>query len=129
MLKLPANNQTIDGYISMFPPHVQEILQKIRKVIHQAAPDANEAIKYQLATFQLNGNLVHFGAFAEHIGFYPTPSAIKHFKKELAGYETATGTIKFPLSEPIPFDLIREITEFRVTENLAKPKKKAYVRK
>lgn len=129
MLKLPAKEQTIDKYISLFPPHVQEILQKIRALIHKEVPEATEAIKYQLPTFQLNGNLVHFGAFAEHIGFYPTPTVITQFEKELKSYETAKGSIQFPLDQPIPYDLIREMVKFRVTQHLAKPQKTAYGRK
>jgi uncharacterized protein YdhG (YjbR/CyaY superfamily) len=114
--------QSIDEYIAGFPPDLQEILEKIRLTIRQAAPKAEEAIKYQIPTFTLNGNLVHFAAFKKHIGFYPTPTGTEKFKKELAAYESAKGSIKFPLDRPIPFGLISKIVKFRVKENLAKTK-------
>jgi len=109
---------TIDEYIVGFPDDVQEILQEIRMTIRKAAPDAEEAIKYQIPTFTLKGNLVHFAAFKEHIGFYPTPTGTEAFQKELSDYKSGKGSIQFPLDEPIPFDLIRRIVEFRVRENL-----------
>lgn len=125
-------NQTaprdIDEYIAGFPKDVQEILEKIRMTIRKAAPDAEEIIKYQIPTFTLKGNLVHFGAFKKHIGFYPAPSGIEEFKEELSVYEGAKGSIKFPLDKPIPFALISKIVKFRVKENMgrgeAKRKKK-----
>ena len=111
-------NQTaprdMDEYIAGFPKHVQEILEKIRMTIRKAAPDAEEIIKYQIPTFTLKGNLVHFGAFKKHIGFYPAPSGIEEFKEELSVYEGAKGSIKFPLDKPIPFALISKIVKFRV---------------
>jgi uncharacterized protein YdhG (YjbR/CyaY superfamily) len=120
--------KTIDEYIAGFPHDVQEILEKIRMTIRKAAPDAEEAIKYQMPTFTLKGNLVHFAAFKKHIGFYPTPTGIEKFKNELSVYEGAKGSVEFPLDKPIPFDLIGEIVKFRVRENLdraeAKQKKK-----
>lgn len=115
-----ATPRTIDEYIAGFDPDVQKILQKVRATIRAAAPEAGEAIKYQLPTFVLNGNLVHFGAFKHHIGLYPTPSATEEFKAELAPYESAKASVKFPLDEPIPYDLIRHIVEFRVAEMSAK---------
>ena len=117
-------NQTapkdIDEYIEGFPKDVQEILEKIRRTIREAAPDAEEAIKYQMPTFVLNGNLVHFAAFKNHIGFYPAPRAIEEFKDELSVYKGAKGSVQFPLGEPVPFDLIRRIVKLRVTDNLKK---------
>ena len=107
---------TIDDYISGFPESVQAILQEIRRVIREAAPQATEAIKYRIPTLVLGGNLVHFAAFERHIGFYPTPSGIERFKEELAGYKGAKGSVQFPLHEPIPYDLIRRVVEFRVKE-------------
>lgn len=107
---------TIDEYIAGFPPDLQEILQTIRATIREAAPDAGEAIKYQIPTFTLNGNLVHFAAFKNHIGFYPTPTGTEHFEEELSAYKRAKGSVQFPLDQPIPYDLIRRITEFRVKE-------------
>ncbi len=113
---------TIDEYIGTFPEDVQQILEKIRQTIHEAAPEAVEAISYQMPTFKLNGNLVHFAAFKHHIGFYPTPSGIEAFKKELSQYSGAKGSVQFPLDKPIPYDLVQKITRFRVKENLEKTK-------
>lgn len=110
--------RNIDEYIAGFPPDVQEILEKIRVTIRKAAPDAKETIKYQMPTFTLKGNLVHFAAFKTHIGFYPTPSGIEKFKDELAVYEGAKGSVQFPLDKPIPYDLIDRIVKFRAKENL-----------
>ncbi len=109
--------QSIDSYISLFPSHVQEILQKIRSVIAQAAPTASETINYQMPTFVLNGNLVHFAAYKKHIGFYPTPSGIEQFSEEIKNYKWAKGSVQFPLNQPIPYDLIRRMVEFRLKEN------------
>jgi uncharacterized protein YdhG (YjbR/CyaY superfamily) len=120
--------RNIDEYIAAFPPDVQEILEKIRLTIRKAAPDAEEAIKYQMPTFTLKGNLVHFAAFKMHVGFYPTPTGTEKFRKEVSVYQGAKGSVKFPLDKPIPFALIRRIVKFRVKENLdraaAKRKKK-----
>ena len=118
----------IDEYIAGFPKDVQDILQEIRGIIKKAAPDAEEAIKYQIPTFVLNGNLVLFAAFQKHVGFYPTPSGIKEFKDELSAYDSAKGSVQFPLDRPIPFNLIRKIAKFRVKEArkkvAAKPRKR-----
>ena len=119
--------QTMDEYIAGFPKDVQRILEKVRLTIRKAAPQAEETINYRMPTFTLNGNLVHFAAFKNHIGFYPTPSGIEKFKGELSVYEGAKGSVRFPLDQPIPFDLIGKITKFRVKENLeraAKQKKR-----
>ncbi|MFZ5820463.1 MAG: iron chaperone [Chloroflexota bacterium] len=116
--------QTIDEYIAGFPKDVQEILEKLRGVIRAAAPDAAETISYQIPTFTLAGNLVHFAAYKNHIGFYPAPSSIAEFENELSPYEKAKGSVKFPLDEPLPFDLISEIVAFRVEENLEKAEAK-----
>ena len=112
--------QNIDDYIAGFPKDVQAILEKIRMTIRTAAPDAEETIKYQIPTFTLKGNLVHFAAYKKHIGFYPAPRGIEKFKNELSVYEGAKGSVKFPLDKPIPFDLISRIVKFRVKENLAR---------
>lgn len=114
----------IDEYIANFPPDVQKVLQKVRKIIRKVAPDAQEKINYGIPTFTLNGNLVHYAGFKSHIGFYPTPSGIEKFKSELSKYEGAKGSVKFPLDQPIPYELIQKITEFRVQEQQAKAKKK-----
>ncbi len=110
----------INEYIASFPKDVQEILQKIRMTIRKAAPDAEETIKYDLPTFTLMGNLVHFAAFKKHIGFYPPVRGNEKLKKALSVYEGPKGSLKFPLDEPIPYDLISEIVSLRMKENLEK---------
>ena len=111
---------SIDEYIASFPKNVQDVLQQVRQAIKEAAPKSEEAISYNMPAFKLNGNLVWFGAFKNHIGFYPIESAVKEFKDKLAGYEVSKvqGTIKFPFNKPIPLSLIKEIVNFRVQENL-----------
>ena len=110
--------KTIDEYISMFPEDVQNILEKLRQAIKESAPGAEEAIRYRMPTFKLSGNLVHFAAFSDHIGFFPTSSGKEAFKKQVAQYKGGRGTIQFPLDKPIPFDLVRRIVKYRVKENL-----------
>jgi uncharacterized protein YdhG (YjbR/CyaY superfamily) len=120
---------SIDEYIAGFPEEIQEKLQKVRQTVRQAAPEAKETIKYRMPTFELKGNLVHFAAYKQHIGFYPAPSGIENFQEELATYKSSKGAIQFPLEKPIPYGLIAEIVRFRVKENLqkaeAKKRKKA----
>lgn len=113
----------IESYIKSYPKDIQPILQKLRATIQKAAPKARETIKYGIPTFVLNGNLVHFGAYKTHIGFYPTPSGIRNFKKELSDYEITKGTVRFPIGMPLPFGLITKIVKFRVKENIAREKK------
>lgn len=115
-----TNYHSIGEYISTFPEEVQKKLEKIRQTIRKAAPEAKEVISYQMPTFRQNGVLVHFAAHTHHIGFYPTPSAIKAFEDELESYESAKGSVKFPLDEPMPLDLIKEMVKFRIKENLEK---------
>lgn len=115
---------TIDEYIATFPAETQNILQEVRALIKAAAPEAKEKISYQMPTFDLNGNLVHFAAFKSHIGFYPTPSGIEAFQQELSGYTGAKGSVQFPIDQPMPLDLIRRIVEYRVAENIKKSQKK-----
>ncbi|MEI9912590.1 MAG: DUF1801 domain-containing protein [Bacteroidota bacterium] len=115
---------SIDKYIAGFPKHIQELLQKLRATISKAAPGAEETINYAIPTFILKGNLVHFAAFKNHIGFYPAPSGIEAFKKELSVYEGAKGSIKFPIEQPLPLALITKIVKFRVKENLERSKQK-----
>jgi len=117
MEKPLATPQTIDEYIALYPPEIQTIMQSVRQVIRLAAPMAKEAISYQMPTFKLNGNLIHFAAHRHHLGLYPAPSGILAFQSELKGYVTSKGAIQFPFDQPIPLDLIRKITEFRVREN------------
>ncbi|MBZ0300209.1 MAG: DUF1801 domain-containing protein [Anaerolineae bacterium] len=119
-----AQFNTIDDYIATFPEDVQAILEKMRQTIHDAAPDAEEAISYQMPTFKLHGNLVHFAAFKNHIGLYPAPSGIREFAEELAPYAAAKGSIQFPKDQPIPYDLVTRIVQYRVQENLEKQRRK-----
>ncbi|CRK83053.1 iron chaperone [Neobacillus massiliamazoniensis] len=116
--------KTIDEYILQFPIEVQEILKTIRKVIKEAAPDAKEKISYQMPAFVLNGTLVYFAAFKNHIGFFPTSSGINAFKKELSEYKGGKGSVQFPLDKPIPYELISKIVTFRVAENVKKVESK-----
>lgn len=121
------NNQAenIDEYIAGFPKDVQKKLEEMRATIRKSAPEAEEAISYAIPTFKLNGNLVHFAGYKNHIGFYPAPRGIEAFKKELAAYEGGKGTVQFPLDQPLPLTLISKIVKFRVKENLEKGKSKA----
>ncbi len=120
----PKKPVTIDEYIAAFPQDVQARLQEIRETIRAAAPEATEAIKYGIPTFVQHGNLVHFGAYKYHIGFYPAPSGLEAFKEKLAAYPGSKGTVQFPFDQPLPLDLVRDIVEFRLQENLAKAKLK-----
>jgi uncharacterized protein YdhG (YjbR/CyaY superfamily) len=115
-MKKSPSTDSLDAYIASFPTQVQDRLSKIRSIICKAAPEATEAIKYQIPTFVLGGNLMHFAAFKQHIGFYPTPSTIEEFKSELQGFKSAKGSIQFPLDQPLPYDLIRRMVRFRVQE-------------
>lgn len=119
---------TIDDYIAAYPADVQEILQKVRETIKTAVPQATEAISYGMPTFKLNGNLVHFGAFKSHLGFYPIPSGMEQFQAELAPFKSGKGSVQFPFDQPMPYELITRIAQFRAAENLekaaAKKKKK-----
>ena len=122
--------KTIDEYISMFPDDVRTILNQVRQTIREAAPEAQETINYQMPTFTLNGNLVYFAGFKNHIGFYPTPTGIEAFKDELSAYKGAKGSVQFPLDQPMPLSLIRRIVEYRVKENSErKPGKKTSTKK
>lgn len=111
---------SIDEYIAGFPAPVQLRLRKMRATIRRAAPDAEEAIAYGMPTYRLNGNLVHFAAFAQHVGFYPAPSAITAFRKDLAKYKGAKGSVQFPHTQALPLTLVAKIVRFRVKENAAK---------
>ena len=112
-----AAPKTIDQYIAAFPPDVRRTLKGIRATIRKAAPEAEEAISYQMPTYKLHGNLVHFAAYENHIGFYPAPRAVEAFKKELAAYAGSKGTIKFPIDKPVPLGLISRIVKYRVKDN------------
>jgi|SRR5690554_3488647 uncharacterized protein YdhG (YjbR/CyaY superfamily) len=118
MLATKKTPESIDEYITAFPENVQEKLQLIRKTIKEAAPEAEEAISYQMPTFKYKGNLVYFAAYKNHIGFYPAPRENEAFREELSAYKGAKGTLQIPLDEPVPYDLISRITKFRAAENL-----------
>ena len=120
---------SIDEYITTFTKDIQKILQELRAAIKAAAPDSEEKISYQMPTFFLNGNLVHFAAFKKHIGFYPTPSGIEAFQKELSVYDGAKGSVQFPIDEPMPLKLISRIVKFRAAENIKKAKIKSVTKK
>lgn len=113
---------TIDEYIAQFPQDIQQILQQVRAVIHAAVPEATEKISYQMPTFYLGGNLIHFAAFKQHIGVYPSGSELGALKEAVAPYRTSKGTLQFPLSEPIPYELIGRVTRARAAELAAKKK-------
>ncbi|MFN3850920.1 MAG: iron chaperone [Spirosomataceae bacterium] len=110
----------IDEYIAGFSEEIQVLLQSMRQTIREAAPEANEKISYMMPTFDLHGNLVHFAAYKNHIGFYPAPSGIKEFEEELKPYIAGKGSLNFPLNKPLPLDLVSRITRFRVTQNIEK---------
>ena len=118
IMKGKKQPETIDEYIETFPKDVQIILQKMRQTVRKVAPEAEETISYQIPTFKLNGNLVHFAAFKDHISFFPTSSARVAFKKELSKYKGGKGTIQFPIEEQIPYDLVKKIAIFRRKQNL-----------
>lgn len=122
---LTTKPKNIDEYIAGFPIETQKLLEQIRATIKKAAPEAKETISYAIPTFKLNGNLVHFAAFKNHIGFYPAPSGNEAFKKELSIYKGGKGTVQFPIDKPIPLNLITKIVKFRVKENLERIKTKA----
>lgn len=117
---MPTTKNLIDEYISAFPKGTQIQLQTIRNIIKNAAPDAEELISYAMPTYKLHGNLVHFAGYKNHIGFYPAPSGIINFEKELAAYKTSKGAIQIPIGEQIPKGLIEEIVRFRIAENIKK---------
>jgi uncharacterized protein YdhG (YjbR/CyaY superfamily) len=113
----PQIPKSIDQYIASAPKEVQGKLREIRKAIHEAAPEAEEAISYRMPAFRQNGVLVYFAAFKDHIGFFPTSSGVAAFKDRLADYKTSKGTVQLPLDQPLPIELIKEIVKFRVEEN------------
>jgi uncharacterized protein YdhG (YjbR/CyaY superfamily) len=119
-----VKNRQIDDYIAQFPEEVSEKLKWLRAVIRAAAPAATETFSYQMPTYVLHGNLVHFAAFKKHIGFYPAPSGVEQFKAELSRYQNAKGSVQFPLDKPLPLELISNMVAYRVKENQEKARKK-----
>ena len=114
--------KTIDEFIAGYPKETQLLLQELRECIHKEAPEATETISYGIPTFKLNGNLVHFGAYEHHIGFYPASKAMQVFKQEMKQYKTSKGAVQFPLDQPLPLDLVRRIVKYRMAVNLSKNK-------
>jgi uncharacterized protein YdhG (YjbR/CyaY superfamily) len=112
--------KSIDEYILQFSPEIQEKLRALRNIIKESTPDAEEMISWQMPTFALYGNLVHFAAHKKHIGFYPGASGIEAFKPKLSEYKGSKGAVQFPLEKPLPYELISEIVKFRVAENIMK---------
>jgi len=117
---MSKNNPEIDQYIAGFPPETQKLLEQMRQTIRAAAPDAEEKIGYGMPTLTLHGNLVHYAAYKNHIGFYPAPQGLEEFKEELAGYKGSKGAVQFPLDKPLPLDLVTRITKYRIEKNLEK---------
>ena len=116
---------SIDEYIAGFPKATQKPLEQIRQTVRKAAPGAEETISYSMPTFTLKGRyLIYFAGFKNHIGFYPAPTGIEEFEKELSGYKTGRGSVQFPLDKPMPLDLVRRIVKFRIRENLGRAKRK-----
>jgi uncharacterized protein YdhG (YjbR/CyaY superfamily) len=117
---MPENPRTIDEYIGNFSPNIQKTLQEIRNFIKAEVPEATEKISYGMPTFYLNGNLVHFAAFKDHYGFFPSPSGIDEFEKDIGQYRTGKGTLRFELDKPLPWKILKKVIQFRVNENLQK---------
>jgi uncharacterized protein YdhG (YjbR/CyaY superfamily) len=123
MQKMKKHITSIDDYIDCFPEHAQKKLVEMRKIIGEEAPQAQEKISYQMPAFFLNGSLVYFAAHSKHIGFYPTSSGIKAFKSKLTKYKSSKGAVQFPMDQPLPKALIRQMVKFRVVENTKKGKR------
>ncbi len=121
---IPKRNpaKTIDEYFLSYPQKTQDIMQELREFIQKEAPEATEAMGYGIPTFKLNGNLVHFGGYEHHIGFYPGSKAMQVFKQEMKQYKTSKGTVQFPIDEPLPFELIKKIVHYRIASNSSKKK-------
>lgn len=115
----------IDSYIAAFPKDVQAALQELRNTVHATAPDAEEAIRYAMPAFILNGHLALFAAFKKHIGFYPAPTGVKEFEKDLAGYKTGRGSVQFPLDKPMPLALVKKMVKYQMKRNAEKAKEKS----
>jgi uncharacterized protein YdhG (YjbR/CyaY superfamily) len=125
MKEVPMVPETVDAYIQQFPETTQTLLHELRQIIKCAAPDAHETISYKMPAFKLNGILVYFAGYKNHIGFYPTGSGISHFESKLSAYKTSKGTVQFPLNQALPHALIEKMVRYRVQEQLLKKQKKA----
>ena len=124
MIQAKTTAKDIDEYIATFPTEIQNLLEIMRATIKKAAPEAFETISYQMPTFKLKTNLVHFAAYKHHIGFYPGASAIETFKNDLKAYKTSKGTVQFPIDKPLPIEIISKIVLFKLIENSEKAKRK-----
>lgn len=124
-MKALKENNSVDGYISGFPKETQILLEQVRTAIREAAPDAEELISYQMPSYKYKGMLVHFAGYKSHVGFYPAPSGIKAFEKEISKYKNAKGSVQFPIDKPMPLALISKITKYRLKENKAIAAEKA----
>jgi uncharacterized protein YdhG (YjbR/CyaY superfamily) len=125
MEKTKKKITSVDEYIQQYPNTIQRTIRKLRKVIKESAPNAQEKISYNMPAYFQEGNILYFAVFTRHIGFYPLPGGIKKFEKELSKYKQGKGSVQFPIDQPIPYNLIQEIVKYRVKENLAKAKKKS----
>ncbi len=125
MAPFKRKSKAVSDFISKYPADVRKILQKVRQTIQKAAPKAQEVISYGIPAYKMNKDLVYFAGFTKHIGFFPTSSPVRMFKKELSGYATSKGTVRFSLDEPIPYGLIAKIVKFRVKEDSASAGKKS----
>lgn len=112
------STKALDGYFDKFPPSIRKILENIRNLIRKQVPEAEEIMAYGVPTFRHHGNLIHYAAFKKHIGIYPSPTVITHFARELEPYSTSRGTVRFPLSQPIPYDLIERMVAYRLSGQL-----------
>lgn len=117
----PAN---IDEYIEGFSPEVQAILWKVRQVVREAAPEAQEVISYRMPAVKQNGVLIYFAAFKNHIGLYPPVAGDASLQRAIAPYAGEKGNLRFPYNKPIPYDLISHITELRVKQDAVKARGK-----
>lgn len=124
MTDMDTSTSVIDQYIASCPAEVQELLYSLRRIIKETVPEASEKMSYGMPTFALHGNLVHFAAFKNHIGFYPAPSGIENFREELSKYKSSKGAVQFPLDQPIPYELVQKMVRFRVAENIKQAEEK-----
>lgn len=115
---------TVDAYIAQFPESTQDLLKQLRNWIKETAPEAEEYIGYGMPAYKFRGALVYFAGYKQHIGFYPTGSGITAFEHKLTTYKTSKGAIQFPLTQPLPETLIKEIVTYRVQQNTEKRYKK-----
>ncbi|HET7732791.1 MAG TPA: DUF1801 domain-containing protein [Paludibacter sp.] len=125
----PTTPATTDSYIGSFPHETQQLLEQLRTIIKETAPEAEEKISYGMPGYKLNGMLIYFAGYVKHIGFYPGVACIVAFKEELSGYKTSKGTVQFPLNKPLPTELIIQMVKFKIDENLQRKKLKQSVRK